>query len=201
MLAARIILAAITLLAAAAPLQARSSIASEVADSGGPSAGSYLQCVPYARQITGIRIYGDAHTWWNQAEGRYARGHAPRVGAVMNFRPYGNSRLGHIAAVNRVIDARTVLIRHANWSAKGEIEDDVRAVDVSPRNDWSEVRVWYGPAQRLGSTHWPLYGFIYNRSPDMSGGDAARKAGKGRHRDAANPFAGDPIGAIIAGNR
>ena len=34
----------------------------------------YLQCVPYARQVSGIRIFGDAHTWWGQAEGRYARG-------------------------------------------------------------------------------------------------------------------------------
>ena len=31
----------------------------------------YLQCVPYARDVTGIDIYGDAHTWWQQAAGRY----------------------------------------------------------------------------------------------------------------------------------
>ena len=30
----------------------------------------YLQCVPYARQVSGIQIYGDAWTWWDQAEGR-----------------------------------------------------------------------------------------------------------------------------------
>ena len=40
----------------------------------------YLQCVPYARQVSGIRIFGDAHTWWDQAAGHYARGNRPKVG-------------------------------------------------------------------------------------------------------------------------
>jgi hypothetical protein len=31
---------------------------------------AYLQCVPYARQVSGIQIYGDAWTWWDQAAGR-----------------------------------------------------------------------------------------------------------------------------------
>lgn len=33
----------------------------------------FLQCVPFARQLSGIRIFGDARTWWNQAQGRYLR--------------------------------------------------------------------------------------------------------------------------------
>ena len=73
--------------------------------------------------------------------------------------------LGHVAAVSRVIDARTVLLRHANWSPingrRGQIEDGVRAIDVSPDNDWSEVRVWFAPLQALGTTRWPINGFIY----------------------------------------
>jgi surface antigen len=125
----------------------------------------YLQCVPYAREVSGIQIYGDAWTWWDQAEGRYARGHKPRVGAVMAFQPYGSMTLGHVATVSRVIDSRTVLLRHANWSPidgrRGQIEDGVRAVDVSPNNDWSQVRVWYAPIQDLGTTAWPVWGFIY----------------------------------------
>ena len=125
----------------------------------------YLQCVPYARQVSGIRIFGDAHTWWDQAAGKYARGTRPKVGAVMSFRPYGNMRLGHVAAVSRVLDSRTVLLRHANWSLidgrRGQIEDGVRAIDVSDANDWSEVRVWFASIQGLGTTHWPLNGFIY----------------------------------------
>ncbi len=129
----------------------------------------YLQCVPYARQVSGIRIFGDAHTWWDQAAGHYARGREPRVGAVMAFRPSGNMRLGHVAAVSRIVNSRTVLLRHANWSPingrRGQIEDNVRAIDVSPANDWSEVRVWFAPIEGLGTTRWPVRGFIYNREP------------------------------------
>jgi surface antigen len=156
---------------AAAPASAR-VIDIDDSNAGGADISDlppYLQCVPYARQLTGVQIYGDAHTWWDQAEGRYARGYQPKVGAVMAFRPYGNSRLGHVAAVSKVIDSRTVLISHANWSPingrRGQIEDNVRAIDVSPDNDWSEVRVWYGPSQALGSTRWPLAGFIYAKKP------------------------------------
>jgi surface antigen len=170
-----------------------------IADFNGVTSGGaddlppYLQCVPYARQVSGVRIFGDAHTWWGQAEGRYARGFRPKLGAVMAFRPHGNSRLGHVAAVSRIIDSRTVLIRHANWSPingrRGQIEDNVRAVDVSPANDWSEVRVWYAPLGALGGTHWPVQGFIYNDRPGQ-GEKAARPAAPGK--------SSDPIGDIIA---
>ncbi|MEJ2409837.1 MAG: CHAP domain-containing protein, partial [Novosphingobium sp.] len=130
-----------------------------------PSASNVLQCVPYARQLSGIQIYGDAHTWWKQAKGRYARGHVPRVGAVMAVRPFHNSHLGHVAIVSKIVDSRTVLLSHANWSYPGKIERNVTALDVSPENDWSEVRIWYGPSQNLGTTHWPVAGFIYNARP------------------------------------
>nr|WP_240504618.1 CHAP domain-containing protein [Tsuneonella mangrovi] len=124
-----------------------------------------MQCVPYVRERTGIQIYGDALTWWDQAEGRYQRGHRPKKGAVMAFSPYRNMTLGHIAVVSRVIDSRTVLIDHANWSPidgqRGQVERGVEAIDVSPNNDWSEVRVWYDPIQALGRTEWPVEGFIY----------------------------------------
>ncbi len=125
----------------------------------------YLQCVPYAREVSGIDIYGDAHTWWTQAAGRFERGSVPRVGAVMAFVPHRSMRLGHVAAVARIIDSRTVLLDHANWSPingrRGQIERGVKAIDVSPANDWSEVRVWYDPLQGLGTTAWPVQGFIY----------------------------------------
>ena len=124
-----------------------------------------LQCVPFARALTGVTIFGDAHTWWDQAEGRYDRGSKPRVGAVMTFVPHGNMRLGHVAAVRKIIDRRTLLISHANWSTidgmRGHIEEDVRVVDVSEDNDWSRVRVWYTPNSALGGNEWPLHGFIY----------------------------------------
>lgn len=161
-------LAALTALAAPAYLaHAATAIDFDAVSGGGAiSLPPYLQCVPYARRVSGIQLFGDAHTWWDQAEGHYSKGNSPRIGAVMAFKPYGNMRLGHVAAVSRIIDSRTVLLRHANWSPingrRGQIEDNVRAVDVSPENDWSAVRVWFDPVQNLGSTHWPVQGFIYN---------------------------------------
>jgi len=142
---------------------------STVTGGGAENLPPYLQCVPYARQLTGIQIRGDAWTWWDQAEGRYARGFVPKVGAVMALKPHANSRLGHVAAVSRIIDSRTILIRHSNWSPiggrRGQIEDNVRAVDVSEANDWSAVRIWYAPIQALGGSHWPVQGFIYAKKP------------------------------------
>ncbi len=124
-----------------------------------------LQCVPYARAVSGIEIRGDAHTWWDQADGKYARGSRPRVGAVMSFKPHGVMRLGHVAAVRRILDSRNVLISHANWSTiagtRGHIEENVRVVDVSDDNDWSKVKVWYTPNTAMGTTQYPLNGFIY----------------------------------------
>ena len=182
-----IVIAALAGAVIAAPGEARTSIDIGDASGGSTELSPYLQCVPYARSLTGIQIYGDAHTWWSQAKGRYARGSVPRPGSVMAVQPHGNSRLGHVAAVRKVLNSRTLLISHANWSEPGGIEEDVRAVDVSPNNDWSEVRIWYGPSQSLGARHWPLYGFIYNEKP----GRQTRKAERIARRN-------DPIGEIIA---
>lgn len=133
-----------------------------------------MQCVPYARQVSGIQIYGDAHSWWQQADGRYAKGNRPVQGAVMAFKPYRSMQLGHVAAVSKVIDSRRVLLNHANWSPingrRGQIERDVLAEDVSARGDWSEVRVWYTPTGGLGTTRYPIHGFIYpqGRAPQIA---------------------------------
>ena len=87
-------------------------------------------------------------------------------------------RLGHVAAVRRHVDDRTIIISHANWSTiggvRGHIEEDVRAVDMSEDNDWSRVRVWYTPNEALGSTEWPVHGFIYPKQ--KRGENEARKA-------------------------
>ena len=206
----------------AVPLGAAIAVddAASVTGGGGSNLPPYLQCVPYARQVTGIQIRGDAWTWWGQAEGKYARGFVPRVGAVMALRPHGNSHLGHVAAVSRIIDARTILIRHDNWSPingrRGQIEDNVRVIDVSPENDWSEVRVWYAPIQAIGGSVWPVQGFIYPAKPskfapvkpapashkpqsllpgDQPGpANAANAPAKSRSAKASK----DPIGDIIA---
>lgn len=125
----------------------------------------HVECVPVARQQSGIQIFGNARTWWDQAEGRFARGNIPKKGAVLAFKPHGAMTLGHVAAVSRVIDDRTILVTHANWSPidgrRGQVERDVRIIDVSDAGDWSRVRVWYAPLADLGTTHWPVHGFIY----------------------------------------
>lgn len=125
-----------------------------------------LQCAPYARQISGIALYGNASTWWDQAEGRYGRGHQPKVGAVLAFTSTPSMRAGHVAMVSKVVNSREVLLTHANWSAPGMVEHDVRAVDVSPDNDWTDVRVWYAPLGDVGKRSNHAFGFIY---PDAAG--------------------------------
>lgn len=148
-----------------------------------PAFGAALQCVPYARMVSGVAIRGDALTWWDQADGLYKRGHKPRKGAVLAFRPYGPMVLGHVAVVSKVMDDRRILIRHANWSAPGAIEEDVLAVDVSEEGDWSEVRVWHSPTGQMGARVNPTFGFIYpakaklhDFTPDPSMGDYIRFA-------------------------
>ena len=36
-----------------------------------------MQCVPYARDHSSVKIYGDAYTWWEQAAGKYQRSGVP----------------------------------------------------------------------------------------------------------------------------
>jgi surface antigen len=126
-----------------------------------PAMAQFWQCAPFARAVSGIDLHGNANTWWGQAAGRYARGHAPKVGAVLAFAATSRMRLGHVAMVSDVVSDREVLLTHANWSHRGAVEHDVRAVDVSPNGDWSEVKVWYGPQGSLGTSAYPTKGFIY----------------------------------------
>jgi surface antigen len=132
---------------------------------GGAFADDYWQCVPFARLMSGIQIFGDAWTWWSQAAGRYATGYVPKAGAVLCFRPNGKMRLGHVAVVSQVLTDRVIQITHANWSLidgdRGHVERNVTVVDVSPNGDWSLVKVWNDPSRNLGSTTYPTYGFIY----------------------------------------
>jgi surface antigen len=127
-----------------------------------PAAAQFWQCAPYAREISGIQIRGNANTWWSQAAGRYERGRAPKEGAVLAFEATRRMRVGHVAMVSKVVSEREVLLTHANWSRRGGIERDVRAVDVSAANDWSMVKVWYGPQHGLGTSAYPARGFIYS---------------------------------------
>jgi surface antigen len=128
-------------------------------------ADRYWQCVPFARLVSGIQIFGDAHTWWRQATGRYATGLTPTAGSVLCFKPSGAMTLGHVAVVSQVLTDRVIQITHANWSriggTRGQIERDVTVIDVSASGDWSRVKVWYDPVRDIGSSTYPTYGFIY----------------------------------------
>lgn len=128
----------------------------------------YWQCVPFARLVSGIQIFGDARTWWGQAVGKYETGRSPQLGSVLCFKPTGRMQLGHVAVVSQVLTDRVIQITHANWSqiggARGQIERDVTVIDVSPLGDWSLVKVWYDPIRDLGTSVYPTYGFIYQNS-------------------------------------
>ena len=125
------------------------------------------QCVPFARAASGIQIYGDAWTWWDQADGKYDRGHRPKVRAVIVFTKTDRLRLGHVAVVSRVVEKRVLMLTHANWSRqngeRGHAEQDVTLYDVSPRNDWSVVKVWFRDSDGLGGSIYPVEGFIYGK--------------------------------------
>ena len=151
------------------------------------------QCVPFARAASGIQIYGDAWTWWDKAAGHYQRGDAPRPGAVIVFARTARLPLGHVAVISRVVEDRVVMVTHANWSRqngeRGHAEQDVTLTDVSPDNDWSEVKVWYRDMDGLGSTVYPTYGFVYGNTVDR--GTRAHPAPELTSRDP------DYVGALI----
>ena len=143
-----------------------------------PAAAQFWQCAPFARMVSGIQLRGNANTWWGQAAGHYDRGHQPKVGAVLAFDATHRMRVGHVAMVSKVVSDREVLLTHANWSRRGGIETDVRAVDVSPAGDWSEVKVWYGPQRDLGTSTYPVKGFIYaGRAPEAADDVPRRPSG------------------------
>jgi len=129
------------------------------------AASNYLQCVPFARAESGVDIRGNAKTWWAQAADDYERGEEPREGAVMAFAGTRGMPMGHVAVVKKVVSDREIRIDHANWSPingrRGQIERNVRVIDVSAAGDWSMVRVWYAPIGDLGLRANPVQGFIY----------------------------------------
>lgn len=126
-----------------------------------------LSCVPFVRMATGMNVSGDARAWWYNAAGVYARGQQPERGAVLAFMGSGGMSRGHVAVVSRVINARTILIDHANWGGpglrRGQVMRGATVVDVSDRNDWTAVRVQVGHDNDTFGRTYPTHGFIYNR--------------------------------------
>jgi surface antigen len=169
-------------------------------------AQDYWQCAYFARLFSGIQIFGDAWTWWNKANGHYAKGSTPQSGAVLVFRPQGSMKLGHVSVVSQVLTDRVIQVTHANWSriggTRGQIEKNVTVVDVSPRGDWSQVKVWYDGLRDLGSTTYSTYGFVYS-TPVQQAPGAARgaaltvaQAAAGQVAQASRPTASTPLQSI-----
>lgn len=125
------------------------------------STSTPLQCVPYARNISGVSIRGDAWTWWQSAEGHYRRNNHPAVGSVLVLERTNRLRYGHVAVVSRILSDREILVDHANWLNRGQIHKHLPVRDVSSNNDWSVVRVWYTPGNTLGTRSYPAHGFIH----------------------------------------
>lgn len=137
--------------------------------------GARLQCVPFAREESGIEIFGNANTWWSQAAGRYERTRTPEERAVLVLRGYGDSNRGHVALVRETVSSRLIIVDHANWMNRGEITRDVPIRDVSEAGDWSQVQVWNIQTRQWGGRIYNVQGFILN-----AGAQAAATASAAR---------------------
>jgi CHAP domain len=134
-----------------------------------PPDGARMQCVTYARAVTGLDLKGDAWRWWNAADGRYGRGPEPSVYSVLVLSQGVRLRHGHVAIVRDVLDSRRIRVDHANWNNDERIVRDMLVVDVSAANDWTEVRFWNERANSWGNVYL-AYGFIYppGTEPDQA---------------------------------
>ena len=141
------------------------------ADGIHPYQGALMQCVPYARQVSGIDITGDAWSWWDGAAGKYDRGHQPRFMAVLVLSRTQRLKLGHVAVVMDIMGPRQIRVTHANFGSepvsRRVIYDSMPVADVSPDNDWSLVRFWNYQAQAWGILY-PASGFIYPEKTGMT---------------------------------
>jgi hypothetical protein len=119
-----------------------------------------LFCVEYARARSGLAVFGDAKFWWSRAKNLYARMTSPVEEAVMVFS--GSKRLarGHVAVVTHIVSSREIRVDQANWENHGEIDHSTPVLDVSKKNDWTQVRVWDMRSQSFGAHVYAISGFI-----------------------------------------
>jgi len=66
--------------------------------------------------------------------------------------------------VSHVISSREILVTQANW-VRHRVTEDQPVIDVSPGNDWSQVRVWWPPSSQMGTSNYPAFGFIHAERP------------------------------------
>lgn len=119
-----------------------------------------LFCVEYARMRSGLAMFGDAKHWWARAKNIYARISHPVEEAVMVFSGSKRLKRGHVAVVTGIVGPRRIIVDQANWENHGEIDHSTPVLDVSPGNDWSEVRVWDMHTGTFGSHVYAISGFI-----------------------------------------
>jgi surface antigen len=150
-----------------------------------------LQCVPYARAHSDVKIYGDAYTWWDQANGKYVRGPVPEPGAVMVLNNYAGADRGHLAVVRKLISTREIRVDHANWLDDGSVYVNDPVEDVSETNDWSLVRVFNLKTGAWGGKVYPVQGFIGGKPADEPDKDRPDLVAGG-----ANPGATALVGEI-----
>mgnify|MGYP001223810679 CR=1 FL=1 len=131
------------------------------------ASGHVIQCVAFAKAESAVGLSGNARDWWYNAAGRYARGSAPEVGSVLNFRPIRRMPLGHVAVVTGSVNSRAITIDQSHWAQNG-ISRNVRVVDVSANNDWSAVRVELSGRQGAFGSIYPTFGFIYPRAENAA---------------------------------
>jgi surface antigen len=116
-------------------------------------------CALYARAETGVALYGAAGGWWDEADGRYERGHMPAVGAILVFKRTRQIPSGHVAVVARIISAHEILVDHANWY-HGTVSRGMSVIDTSPDHNWTTVAVINPPSGTHGRDY-STYGFVY----------------------------------------
>jgi hypothetical protein len=119
-----------------------------------------LFCAQYARIRSGFPVFGDAKNWWERAKNLYDRVTTPVADAVMVFSTTKRLKKGHVAVVTDIVSPREVRVDQANWLNHGEIDHSTPVLDVSPDNDWSQVRVWDVRSNQFGAHVYPLNGFI-----------------------------------------
>lgn len=128
-----------------------------------PDVSGPMQCVPFARMVSGIAIRGNAWTWWGQADGEFAKSHKPEVGSVLVLRKTPRLRYGHVAVVSSVEGPRRITVAHSNWgwnrATRARIHTAMPVIDVSPANDWSQVR-FKDPSVATFGRIYPAHGFI-----------------------------------------
>lgn len=126
------------------------------------SRSNAANCALYARAETGVALYGSAGGWWDEADGRYERGHVPGVGAILVFKRTQRIPSGHVAVVSKIISAHEILVDHANWY-RGTVSRGMSVIDTSSGHDWTSVAVMDLPSGTHGSDY-PTYGFVYPRA-------------------------------------